>query len=153
MEPKSLPLKVGLGTVRMYGGPYREKPQSMYGVCMAAELCSLPHDVAVPTRDFSVPNVEELHHGLRMALRAALADREVYVGCMGGYGRTGLFLAAMAKFLGHKDPVGYVRKHYDSHAVETREQEEFISALKFKGMFGMKVSAWVLGLFHIEEKG
>ena len=49
---------------------------------------------------------------------------------MGGIGRTGLFLAALAKLSGEKDPVAYVRKHYMPHAVETQQQQDFIKNLK-----------------------
>ena len=49
------------------------------------------------------------------------------MGCMGGIGRTGLMLSLLAKAFGVEDPVAYVRKHYYSHAVETKEQRQFIA--------------------------
>lgn len=43
-------------------------------------------------------------------------------------GRTGLFLAILAKAVGFNDPVAYVRKHYYNHAVETAEQAKYVEA-------------------------
>ena len=63
---------------------------------------------------------------------------QLHVGCFGGTGRTGLYLAGMAKVMPeyrrkmHRpqfDPVLYVRKQYLSHSVETLEQKEFIRDL------------------------
>ena len=38
-------------------------------------------------------------------------------------------LAAAAKIAGEKNPVGYVRKHYISNAVETAKQMDYIAKL------------------------
>ncbi len=125
----SCPYKLGLKKVRIYGGPYRDRPKGTFGINMAKELDAYASDVLVPTRDFSVPEEEDLLYGLKQGLLALAVGRKVYVGCMGGIGRTGLYMAAMAKVLGEKDPVGYVRRHYKSHAVETPEQKRFIEEL------------------------
>lgn len=129
------------------GGPYRYKPPNRMGVKMAVEV-NLSCDVDVPTKDFDVPSVIDLKVGLIKALMLLHEGKQLYVGCMGGIGRTGLFLAALAKvsyeyerygwgrFLrwDHRvhDPVAYVRKHYYSHAVETKEQKDYIAALNVK---------------------
>jgi hypothetical protein len=120
--------KLGLRRVNIYGGPYRQRPQAMYGVNMAAEI-NEPADVRVPTADFSVPDEADLLKGLKKGLLALGAGRDVYVGCMGGIGRTGLYLAAMAKILGYEDPVLHVRDSYLRHAVETPEQQAYIANL------------------------
>ena len=76
-------------------------------------------DIWVPIPDFQVPSERQLaqvENALERAFAAALDGKRVYVGCAGGYGRTGLFLALMAKVAGVKDPVAYVRLHYNSHA-------------------------------------
>ena len=41
---------------------------------------------------------------------------------MGGWGRTGLFLALLAKVCGVENPVTYVRENYSPRAVETTDQ-------------------------------
>lgn len=131
--------KVGLGTLKLplwfsryvtvTGGPYMESPKTYYGVKLAEEIRA-PYRVSIPTKDFSVPKKADLDEGLANAVRALLHGERVYVGCMGGRGRTGLFLAILAKAFGIKNPVEYVRKNYFSHAVETKEQYVFVTNYK-----------------------
>lgn len=68
---------------------------------------------------------DELHHG-----------KNIHVGCIGGHGRTGLFLAALVSL--HEDltddPIGYVRKHHCKKAVESDSQLKFL-----KKHFGIKI--------------
>lgn len=107
------------------GGPFMECPRTMHGVKMAAEIrktCA----VDIPTVDFETPDPLLLERGLIKAIDLILAGRPVYVGCMGGKGRTGLFLAVLAKAFGVKNPVEYVRANYYAHAVETRDQYDFV---------------------------
>ena len=55
--------------------------------------------------DFQVPDRLKLYRGLNKALDLMLAGEPLYVGCMGGKGRTGLFLAVLVKAFGVKKPV------------------------------------------------
>ena len=112
----------------LYGGPYKNRPESMVGIKMAEEI-NLPCDFDVPTRDFDVPSMPVLLEGLEYAMVASFMGDRVYVGCMGGIGRTGLFMAAMAKVCGVRNPVEYVREHYKPHAVETADQKRYIKSL------------------------
>lgn len=69
------------------------------------------------------------------ALREAWARAEterVEVACNGGYGRTGTALACLAVLDGvpSREAVGYVRAHYDSHAVETPWQRRFVHGFR-----------------------
>lgn len=107
------------------GGPYRKKPEKYFGVKMAAEI-KLPCAVDVPVVDFSTPSVEELERGVMETLDLVLAGKPVYVGCIGGIGRTGMMLAALAKVFGIEEPIQYVRQNYYSHAVETPEQKALL---------------------------
>jgi hypothetical protein len=125
---RTCPFMLGRHRVEIYGGPYRCRPKHMFGINMAAEIDD-PSDVHIMTQDFSVPDEKELLQGLRKGLLALGMKRQVYVGCMGGIGRTGLYLAAMAKATGARNPVSFVRAHYLLHAVETTEQQEFIRDL------------------------
>ncbi len=134
MELKEgIPVKFGQYEGMIYGGPYRHyKPgtRRLIGIKMAREI-DHPHDVSVPTDDFSVPDVEDMQRGLIAAVQSIARGYDVYVGCMGGIGRTGLFMGCMKKCLNDyegtiEDPVGYVRKHYRSHAIETREQKAYV---------------------------
>jgi hypothetical protein len=111
---------------KIHGGPYRNKPKGMSGIKMAMEI-NAPCDIDIPTRDFSVPDPIFMRAGLMMAIDA-MADGEVfYVGCMGGIGRTGLFLSLLARALGEDRPVEWVREHYDKRAVETEEQRAYVN--------------------------
>lgn len=121
-------------TLVLEGGPYRNRPAGVQGVKMAAEI-----DAAcrwdIPTQDFTAPDPELIRLALPEVFEEALNGKRVFVGCMGGIGRTGSFLAAFAKMMGEKDPVGYVRQHYSSHAVETQSQQVMIDLLEVKDLY------------------
>ena len=123
------------------GGPYRIKPRNFRGVKMAEEI-SAHCDVNIPTRDYQVPSLTQLNAGLSDAIRLLGAGEPLYVGCVGGMGRTGLFLAVLVKVFGVKNPVEYVRKHYYSHAVENDKQYDFVS--QFKPTASLKFQVGVL---------
>ena len=111
------------------GGPFDAMPytSAQVGVCVRAENVPPFADIKVPIEDFEVPHdLGALADGLLSAFKAALDGKHVYVGCQGGWGRTGLFLALMAKVTGAVDPVSYVRQLYSRRAVETQEQAEFV---------------------------
>lgn len=139
----SCPYKLGLRKVKMYGGPYKQRPSGTFGVKMAAEI-NTACDANIPTKDFSVPNTEDLLKGLERGLWALSMGMDVYVGCMGGIGRTGLYMAAMAKVLGLPDPIDHVREHYNEHAVETTEQARFIELLDVRSLKNMAMVAGII---------
>lgn len=159
----SIPLRIGnLINTKVYGGPYRdfgswEHIPGMFGVKMAVEI-DAPCHVSVPTRDYDVPKVTDLQAGITRALMAMVNDQPVYVGCMGGIGRTGLFLAALAKVQieyrksNHRqgrgdDPVLFVRNHFIPHAVETDQQQEYIDDLDVSMIVTwLKVTQQAMGL-------
>lgn len=107
------------------GGPYLNRPAEFRGVKMAVEIKE-PCDINIPTRDYSVPMTGDLTSGLDRAVRMLLHGEPLYVGCYGGVGRTGLFLAVLAKAFGIADPVAFVRAGYNQHAVETKQQGEYV---------------------------
>lgn len=114
----------------VYGGPYKKRPESLngfptYGVKMADEI-RLMSDVAIDVVDFGIPTVQQVDDALLQVVNLILSGRPVYVGCMGGIGRTGLLLAILAKVWGIEEPVKYVRVNYMAHAVETAPQMAFV---------------------------
>ena len=131
-----LPLKFGFPAafyaLKVHGGPFDQRPKrpESFNVCVRAER--VPPDAVharLPIVDFEVPEPEQrqlVEDTLFQALKAAIAGKTVYVGCMGGVGRTGLFMALLAKTAGALDPVSYVRASYASHAVETAEQKAYV---------------------------
>jgi hypothetical protein len=136
MQPQqlgTLQLEVAPGKYyEVAGGPYVAKPKHMTGVKMALEVKlhnDGSHEISIPTKDFSVPDVKTLQRGLRKAVWAIVRGKPVYVGCMAGRGRTGLFLSVLARSFGYGSPIQYVRSNYYSHAVETADQMLYV--LKF----------------------
>lgn len=149
-ECNSMPVQFGKLKAIIFGGPfhrYMPGQRRVISVKMAVEI-DRPCDINIPTEDFNVPAPQDMHAGVHKALQAILDGNDLYAGCMGGVGRTGLFMACMAKVMmayqdktgdwvqtpvfcesdSHLfDPVAYVRKHYDSHAVETAGQRSFIA--------------------------
>lgn len=86
--------------------------------------------VTVKIEDFGIPADDQQ---VRIALLAA-ADTlsnggNVYVGCLGGIGRTGTFLSILGYMFARrttKNPVAWVRANYLNHAVERPSQEAYI---------------------------
>lgn len=140
-----MPVQFGPIKATVFGGPFRDYvpgQRRLVSVKMAEEI-NHPHDISVPTEDFSVPSMKDMHDGIAKALQAILDGNDLYVGCMGGTGRTGLFMACLAKVMDafngqelnmaetrkfHTEipAVAYVRKHYKPHAVETAEQMRYV---------------------------
>lgn len=114
-----------------FGGPYVRKPKGMFGVCLLEHPRHTPNgddEIWLPIPDFETPNQSDavVCRVLAKAIRAAAGGKAVYIGCAGGKGRTGLFLALLMKALGVRDPIGRVRKYFHPHAVETPEQEDYV---------------------------
>jgi hypothetical protein len=150
IETKLLGLKV-----TVMGGPYREKPEGIRGVKLAPEI-NAACDVRLDIPDFGIPAVHAVDDALFQTLKILCEDGVIYLGCMGGIGRTGMFMALLMKtiatlniqveektlwykiknFLGYASSpylgmrnfsVYYVRDEYLSTAVETDEQYSFVS--------------------------
>lgn len=121
-----LPLRAGRRNwFEVIGGPYVERPDSCVGVKVAKEIAR-DCDYAVDIIDFSIPKTQQIDAVLLDVVKHILRGELVYVGCMGGRGRTGLFLAILAKAFGAEAPVQYVRDVYYPHAVETKKQHRFV---------------------------
>ena len=114
------------------GGPFPTVAGADFSVCLKAEASTKEiHDASmhIPIRDFSVPTDEMrglVESAVLTGMLASLHGESVGVGCMGGIGRTGLIMAIAAKAAGVKDPISYVRANFKSHAVETKQQEEYV---------------------------
>jgi hypothetical protein len=129
-----LPLSLGLFgafyDLTITGGPFdgfQRRTDLDFGVCVRAERVPPKVDVRLPIRDFQVPtDTIAVENALIETFQAAIDGKHVWVGCMGGWGRTGLFMALMAKVAGVADPVAYVRDSYTPRAVETAEQHDYV---------------------------
>lgn len=81
--------------VMVLGGPYREKPGGIKGVKLAPEI-TVPAEVVLDIADFSTPSVKDTVKALKETFTILRDDSIVYVGCWGGIGRTGMFMALIA---------------------------------------------------------
>lgn len=107
----------------------KSQETNMFVVNMAMELPG--GDIRLEVQDYHTPDDSNLVSlAVLKAYRHALNGEMVFVHCMGGLGRTGLFLAIMAKVSGVSDPIGFVRREYNGHAVETREQMKYVHEFK-----------------------
>lgn len=130
------PLKLG-GDMVIYGGSCTRpvvKDADVYigfDLSMASGL-AYPWDggieVMFPITDMAAPKDPTAFRKLvEWACSQLHAGRKVHVGCIGGHGRTGTMLAALASvMLGEKDAIIYVRENYCVKAVESQAQINFL---------------------------
>lgn len=124
------------GPLVIHGGPYREKPPELLGVRLEM---SAPADesmaVDFPIVDFGVPNFESLFEAVDQAFELVVTNREIYIGCTGGFGRTGLFATCLIAKVMHncgfpfshgKEATAYLRANYVPNAVETSAQQGMV---------------------------
>ena len=102
-------------------------------------------DIHYIIKDGSVPTKPESFKKLIAYTADALREgKSVHCGCIGGHGRTGLFLAALtAHMTGDVDAIKTVRENYCEKAVETTTQVEFLmkhfGVNEEKGSYAMRV--------------
>jgi protein-tyrosine phosphatase len=123
----TLTLTVAGRAVTITGGPFDAIPDGAFGVCLEPEAAKAwLADVALPIVDFGVPEEAALRDAVARVLVQLEAEpgRPVHVGCRAGIGRTGLFLACLARAAGVEgDALDYVRLHYLAGAAETEAQQ------------------------------
>ncbi len=134
---------VHLNGFNVYGGPFRLAPHGVIfrTLCLQAEPRELgaPHpDQYLRIRDFSVPDIRNAVFMLAWVMfESIVRKRSVYVGCMGGTGRTGLMLAILIRITYGDDgerALWRVRQQYRARAVETKEQEEYLADFPVKNL-------------------
>jgi Tyrosine phosphatase family len=124
---RTLPLSIGFAQRVVFGGAYYDKPHGFVGVKLAPEVMA-DAMIELPIVDFSVPrDLNRVNEVVWAVLNHVARKDAVYVGCMGGRGRTGLFFALLTKAVGEPDPIGYVRGNYYCKAIETEAQERYVS--------------------------
>lgn len=118
---------------RVYGGPGAEASdfcrRGDLHINMAKELTTkLDAAVNVMVEDFQTPTDQRMTAALLAAVFAISEGHDVIVNCMGGQGRTGLFMACLVGMVKPdvQDPVAFVRENYNPRAVETPEQKQWV---------------------------
>ena len=124
---KCLKLPMGWASRRVYAGPYMDKPDDMLGVKLAEEI-DRAYCWNLPIADFSIPLNKTLTDDIVVEVLTMLAENQepVYVGCKGGFGRTGVFLSLLFKTMGVPHPIQHVRGNYTQRAVENKLQYEYV---------------------------
>lgn len=86
------------------------------------------YQLLYPIADMGIPaNVAEFHNLIKWTIVQLSKERKVFCGCIGGHGRTGLFLAALVKeTMGIEDAITYVRENYCHKVVESTKQTKFL---------------------------
>ena len=132
----------------IHGGPFPKyeasKSGNTFGVNLRAEARH-PCDLHLPIKDFGNPDgpPEKVAAAITLTIHAAMLGLHGYVGCAGGWGRTGLFLSLVAKALGEDAPVEFVRRTYGLNAVETRGQEQYVAHFDVEALRKeMRACAW-----------
>ena len=87
-----------------------------------------PRAVHYPIQNMSVPSKPDKFDRLILDIVVELElGHTVHVGCIGGHGRTGLVLVAVAARMGYEiDPIKFVRDNYCKKAVESKSQIDFL---------------------------
>jgi protein-tyrosine phosphatase len=82
----------------------------------------------LPIRDFNVPSKEDLEEAIKRTVEHAQVGKNILIHCHAGLGRTGLFVAYLAKRvlgLSSEEAIHWTRK-YIPHALETDEQNQMV---------------------------
>ena len=132
---KAVPIPLSTGKIGwVHAGPTRSLPDD-YDLIRCAEEIPVPAEriaYDVSTGDFKPFDARTVVDALPDILADLGDGRPLYVGCMGGTGRTGTMLAILVAqhpaFTG-QTAIAYVRANYKAGAVETKEQEQQVLAL------------------------
>jgi hypothetical protein len=143
------PLKLGMGEV--LGGAC-SAPREGYDIYIGFDYGMKMQHQPFPWDQVDDPIVEFQYHITDMCAPKSPKDfrkmiewcseqlgagKKIHVGCIGGHGRTGTFLAALVSLYEHltDDPIAYVREHHCEKAVESESQIKFLCT-----HFGCKTS-------------
>lgn len=86
------------------------------------------HSFLFYIQDMGVPkDSEQFKKLIDWLVERVTAKEKVHIGCIGGHGRTGMVLSALASVLNsEKDAITFVRDNYCQKAVESAEQVAFL---------------------------
>jgi hypothetical protein len=87
------------------------------------------HEFMLPIQDMGVPPSKDIFDALLGWLKTELLENKtIYLGCIGGHGRTGFVLAAFVNLMMPEiqNPIKYVRDNYCHKAVESQVQIDYL---------------------------
>jgi len=132
---------VTLGQIEILAGAFQWAPEIGFkNVCLQAEepQSKAPIHFRLPIEDFGVPRIRDTALCLAWIIwHSVLRRQKVYMGCMGGTGRTGMLLALLARIginAGGRYAIQSIRRDYRKGAVETQEQERFVEAFPVRNL-------------------
>ncbi|AUR95926.1 protein-tyrosine phosphatase-like protein [Vibrio phage 1.215.B._10N.222.54.F7] len=115
-------------TFNLYCGSYHDRPENMLGIKLAPEIVRYcVYELPIP--DFSVPTTNEVLRLIDWISNTTTENYELYLGCYGGYGRTGLIAACILVALtgiDAPDAIRDVRSKVHHNCIETPVQELFV---------------------------
>lgn len=117
---------------RVYGGSFFNRPETLYGVKLAPEI-NLPYNYKLDINDYSVPSLTNLVCAVNAIITEAERHGEVYIGCYGGFGRTGLVISAVLMACSRctkEAAVEEVRSYIHPHCVEVPAQHKLLLELE-----------------------
>ncbi|UYD21540.1 thymidylate synthase [Vibrio phage 29Fa.3] len=131
-----------LKTFTVYGGSFKSgvATKTDIRVCLAPEVgLEYRRDISFPIEDFSAPRAQDLNQFLDRLIDDIARRQEtkihpvsVYIGCLGGIGRTGLVIAALLiklQGLSATEAIDLVRRTIHPFAVETYTQVRCLNSL------------------------
>lgn len=103
-----------------------------YGMRMSSKATPWdgPQQYYLPIPDMGVPeSVEKFKQYVAWVAEQLEAGAKVHCGCIGGHGRTGMFLAALCKTVSPEteDAITHVRENYCQKAVESAKQVDWLN--------------------------
>lgn len=132
---KTIPIFLpGDKLVYITAGPTREMPANCRLIRCAAEIPVARDVIAfdVSVTDFTPFDDDTILANINGIIDALIDGEELFVGCMGGTGRTGTMLAILAAqhpAMTGPNAIQYIRQIYKSGAVETANQAEQVDRL------------------------
>lgn len=124
---------VVIGKWYLFAGPFAQAPKNgMKNINLQAEpqMGDAPIHYRLPIKDFNIPEIRPTVFALAWIIFQTVAlERFVYIGCMGGVGRTGMILAILIMVITNatgQQAVVHLRARYNPHSVETPEQLSFV---------------------------
>lgn len=136
--PKVIPIFLPDDQVSwIMAGPTRELPDNRKLVRCAEEIPTSADRVAIDiaTKDFHPFDDSILEQEIPKIVQRLMLGEQLYVGCMGGIGRTGTvlsILAAQHPNFTAAEAIAYIRSIYHPHACETIAQERQVEKIGWR---------------------